>query len=521
MTTAFSSATNRGPALVTGATGYVGGRLVPRLIAEGHSVRAMGRSIEKMACRPWASHPAVELAQGDAMDLDSLTRAMAGCRAAYYLIHSMNAHKDKFAHADRVSAQNMARAAAAAGAGQIIYLSGLGDKNNENMSPHLRSRHEVEDILAEGPVPVTTLRAAMILGSGSASFEILRYLTERLPVMVTPKWVRTPCQPIAIRDVLNYLAGCLDDERALGRTLDIGGADVLTYTDIINIYAEEAGLARRRIIQVPLLTPRLSAQWIHMITPVPASIAVPLTEGMGVPVTCQNSDIQQIVPAPPLSCREAIRLALDRVSQEMVETCWSDAGAIATPEWAACGDAEYAGGTILECGYRARVSAPPEAAWKPVARIGGKTGYYAGDYLWWLRGAVDRMAGGYGLRRGRRHPSKLAVGEALDFWRVMVIEPPERLVLLAEMRMPGEALLEIRVEPAAEGAEIILRSRFLPRGLAGLAYWYVLYPFHQWIFSGMLMEMARRAGGRMIVGPERTTPKLPDTCRLGPGRRIF
>ena len=330
----------------------------------------------------------------------------------------MNPQTKDFAKTDKAAAQNMVRAAAAAGLRRIIYLGGLG-LDDPSLSDHLRSRTEVARILQSGPVPATFLRAAMILGSGSASFEILRYLVERLPVMTTPRWVRTPVQPIAIRNVLNYLQGCLEHDGVEGETFDIGGPDVLTYHRLMQIYAEEAGLRRRWILPVPVLTPRLSSYWIHLVTPVPASLAKPLTEGLKNPVVCQESRIQSIIPQTLLSCREAIRLALEKVKQQQIDTCWSDAGAPQVPEWSTCGDASYAGGTVLESGYRALLKATPEEVWKPVTGIGGDRGWYFADFLWWLRGMMDRVAGGVGLRRGRRHPDELYPGDALDFWRVL------------------------------------------------------------------------------------------------------
>ncbi|MGE0087221.1 MAG: DUF2867 domain-containing protein [Desulfococcaceae bacterium] len=505
------------PVLVTGATGYVGGRLIPLLLEKGFKVRAMGRSVEKMACRTWAGHPNTELVQGDVMDRQSLFSACKGCGAAFYLVHSMIAQKEKYAQADRISAQNMAAAAEETGLERIIYLGGLGDANHQRISPHLRSRHEVGQILQSGKVPVTVLNAAMILGSGSASFEILRYLTHRLPVMITPKWVQTPSQPIAITDVLAYLSGCLEKKETIGQTFDIGGPDVLNYKELITIFAQEAGLPPRKIIPVPFLTPHLSAIWIHLITPVPSSIAVPLTEGLAVPTACRENRIRQIIPLELTGCRAAIRRALDRILEDQVDTCWSDAGDMHAPEWSRCGDAEWAGGTILECGYRVRIQAEAEDIWPAVSRIGGENGYYFGNLLWRLRGLADRLAGGVGLRRGRRHPSKLYTGDALDFWRVLEVSEPERLLLQAEMKMPGEALLDIRILPSGRGsAQLQMLSRFLPYGLSGLVYWYVLYPFHQWIFSGMLKAMSQSIGREIISQPERFTPKLYPTCTLGP-----
>jgi uncharacterized protein YbjT (DUF2867 family) len=503
--------------LVTGATGYVGGRLIPRLVEKGYSVRAMGRSVDKMSCRPWAYDSNIEIVQGDMLDRESVKNAAAGCRVIFYLVHSMIAKGDAYADSDRIAAENMVSAAADSGAEQIIYLGGLGDVNHKNISRHLLSRHEVGEILRSGPAPVTILNAAMILGSGSASFEILRYLVERLPVMLTPKWVHTPSQPIAIDNVLGYLTGCVEHKETIGQTYDIGGPDVLNYKDLIHIFTQEAGLAPRRVFPVPVLTPHLSALWIHMVTPVPSSIAVPLTEGLSVPTTCRESRIQSIIPQKLLTCRQAISLALEHTIDHQVESCWADAGEMRPPEWAYCGDAEWAGGTILECGYRARIQADMETVWKPVRRIGGETGYYSGDFLWHIRGLIDRMIGGVGLRRGRRDPEQIRTGDALDFWRVLQANPPEKLVLLAEMKLPGDALLEISILPVSKDvSELQLLSRFLPRGLWGIIYWYGLYPFHQLIFRGMLKAMAKAAGKKLISKPERFTPKLYDSCMLPP-----
>ena len=503
------------PILVTGATGYVGGRLIPALLDAGYRVRAMGRSLEKVGCRPWAGHRRVELVQGDVLDLESLKRAASGCRAAYYLVHSMIAQKDKFVEADRRAAQNMVAAAAAAGLERLIYLGGLAEATQGPLSKHLKSRIEVADILQSGPVPTTDLRTPMILGSGSASFEILRYLVERLPVMTPPRWVHSLNQPIAIRDVIAYLIGCLEHEETIGQTYDIGGPDVLTYRDLLDIYAEEAGLPKRLILPVPVLTPTLSALWIHLISPVPASIALPLTEGLTSDAVCTENRIREVIPQQLLSCREAIRLALDLIKQQQVDSCWMDAGDLIEPEWAHCGDAEWAGGTIMNCGYRARIRATVDDVWQPVTRIGGKTGWYFGNFLWRLRGIMDRLAGGVGLRRGRRHPTEIGVGDALDFWRVLEVEPPRRLLLVAEMKTPGEALLEFQITPLANGqVELQMLSRFLPKGLFGIVYWYGLYPFHQWIFYGMLKAIAKSIDKPMASDPERFTPKLHTTCAL-------
>jgi uncharacterized protein YbjT (DUF2867 family) len=468
-----------------------------------------------MQCRPWAGHPNVDLAKGDVLDLASLEKAAQGCWAAFYLVHSMVAAPGTYTETDRQGALNMVQAAAAAGLNRIIYLGGLGKLDDPNLSEHLRSRTEVARILQSGPTPATFLRAAMILGSGSASFEILRYLVDRLPVMTTPTWVRNPVQPIAISNVLNYLQGCLEHDEVRGQTFDIGGPDILSYQELFRIYAREAGLPKRLIIPVPVLTPTLSSLWIHLVTPVPSVIARPLAEGLRNPVVCQENRIREIIPQKLLTCRETIHLALEKIKMQQVDTCWTDAGGPVPPEWVYCGDTAYAGGTILECGFRLKIAATPAEVWDRLVRIGGDHGYFFGDALWKLRGGVDRLLGGIGSRGGRRHPTELRVGEALDFWRVLEVEPEKRLKLLAEMKLPGQAILEFIIAPLGPNlVEIQELSRFLPRGLAGILYWYSIYPLHNYVFSGMLTGLAHKIGRPVVSGPERFTPKLPQTCRL-------
>jgi uncharacterized protein YbjT (DUF2867 family) len=501
------------PVLVTGATGYVGGRLVPALLEAGYMVRAMGRSLEKLACRPWGHHPKVELVKGDVLDVESLKKALSGCSAAYYLVHSMIAQKHEFVEADRKAAQNMLLAAELAGIDRIIYLGGLSEKKDGRLSKHLLSRIEVANILQSGNVPVTDLRAPMILGSGSASFEILRYLVERLPVMITPRWVRSLNQPIAIRNVVSYLMGCLEHDETIGQTYDIGGPDVLAYRELMDIYAQEAKLPKRWVIPVPVLTPTLSAYWIHLVSPVPHSIALPLTEGLSSNAVCSDKRILSIIPQKLISPRESIRIALDKIIQEQMDTCWADAGKTIAPEWAHCGDADWTGGTIMQCGHRVRINATVDEVWLPISRIGGQTGYYYADGLWWMRGLMDRLVGGVGLRRGRRHTTELRVGDALDFWRILDVAPKERLVLLAEMKIPGEALLEFKIESIGDGyTNLEMLSRFLPKGLWGMLYWYSLYPFHEKIFFGMLKAIAKAIEKPIVSGPERFTPRLHDSC---------
>jgi uncharacterized protein YbjT (DUF2867 family) len=457
----------------------------------------------------------VDLTRGDVLDLGSLKKALTGCGVAYYLVHSMIAQKHRFVEADRRAAQNMVSAAESIGIERMIYLGGLSEKKGGPLSKHLRSRIEVAEILQSGKVPVTDLRAPMILGSGSASFEILRYLVERLPVMITPRWVRSLNQPIAIRNVVNYLVGCLAHHETIGQTYDIGGPNVVAYRDLLDIYAQEAKLPKRWIIPIPVLTPTFSAYWIHLISPVPHSIALPLTEGLTSNAVCSDKRIQSIIPQKLLTPREAIRSALDKIAQEQVDTCWADAGDIVTPEWAHCGDADWAGGTIMQCGYRVRIKAVPDEVWQPISRIGGKMGWYYADDLWWLRGLMDRWFGGVGLRRGRRHPTELRVGDALDFWRVLEKETSNRLLLRAEMKVPGEALLEFKIYPVGDQyTNLQMLSRFLPKGLWGMLYWYIFYPFHEMIFFGMLKAIAKAIEKPIVSGPERFTPRLHGSCAL-------
>jgi len=478
----------QGAILVTGATGYIGGRLVPRLLDTGYRVRCLARDPRKLHSRPWANHPALELVAGSAESQTDLAGAMGGCGAAYYLIHSMMAVGRDYRKHDRRLAEVFARAAEREGIQRIIYLGGLGE-TGEGLSEHLASRREVEAALASTSVPVTVLRAAMIIGSGSASYEILRYLVERLPIMVTPRWVKTECQPIAVRNVLEYLVACLKTPATIGRTLDIGGADVMTYREIMQVMAEALGLRRRFIVPVPVLTPRLSSLWIHLVTPISHRIARPLAEGLRNRVVCRNDDAARCMPQRLLSVRESIEAALGKVSAAQIETAWSDAGAIP-------GDPDWAGGKVFVDRRSIDVAAPAHLVFRAFCRIGGENGYYAADGLWRLRGLLDRLIGGPGLRRGRRDPEALAFGEALDFWRVTAVEKDRRLELRAEMRLPGVATLCFEVMPDVGNpcrSTLVQTARFKPRGLLGLAYWYAVLPLHGPVFSGMLSGVRRFA----------------------------
>jgi len=495
------------PVAVLGATGYIGARLVPRLVEAGWRVRAVGRNPDKLRGRRWAHDSKVEVARGDALDPASLRDCLAGCRAAFYLVHSMNPDAGDFSDVDRVAANHMVAAAESVGLERIIYLGGLGE-DSESLSHHLRSRHEVGQILAQGPVPTTVFRAAMIIGSGSASFEIMRYLVERLPVMVTPRWVNTSCQPIAVRNVLHYLVACLDCPETADDTFDIGMEEVVTYQDLMRIYAEEAGLPRRLIIPVPVLTPRLSSYWIHLVTPVPAVLARPLAEGLRNPVCCRETRIRELLPQDLLDCRRAISLALEKLRLQQVESSWTDAGRVPPVEWSTGEDPDWAGGTVFRDDRRMLVDASAEQCWPALVGIGGRTGWYYANWLWSLRGWMDRLVGGPGLGRGRRDPDAVESGDALDFWRVLAVEREHRIKLVAEMKLPGEAVLELILTECTDGTtEVRQHARFRPQGLLGLLYWFAVLPFHNLVFSGMLRGIAKAADGRILEGPQR----LPGT----------
>ena len=468
--------------LVTGATGYIGGRLVPRLLEEGLRVRCLVRSARKVHGRPWGADPCVEVVEGDLSDADAVNRAMRGADAAYYLVHSMMAVGADYREEDRRLAETFRTAAEAQGVKRIVYLGGLGELG-EDLSEHLTSRRETETVLADGPIPVTILRAAMIIGSGSASFEILRYLVERLPIMVTPRWVVTECQPIAVRNVLHYLVACLRAPETIGRTLDIGGPEVLDYRALMRHMADARGLGKRWIVPVPVLTPRLSSLWIHLITPISSRIARPLTEGLRNRVVCRDDDAARLMPPKLLTVREAIDAALARPE---VETSWSDAGTIP-------GDPDWAGGHTFVDRREIRIDAPPAEAYRAVCLVGGGHGWYAADWLWRVRGAMDRVVGGPGLRRGRRDPVAVGYGEALDFWRVTDIEADRRLELRAEMKLPGEATLTFEIEDRGDHCILAQTARFQPRGLLGLAYWYAVLPLHGFVFRGMLNGIRKEA----------------------------
>jgi uncharacterized protein YbjT (DUF2867 family) len=471
--------------LLTGATGYVGGRLLRLFEAEGLRVRCL---LRRPALFPSDRPPTTELVGGDVGDPASVEAAMRGITTAYYLVHSMGA-ADDFEVRDRRAAEVFGAAAAAAGVRRIVYLGGLGEERDE-LSAHLRSRHEVGRILRASGVPVVEFRASIIIGSGSLSFEMIRALVERLPAMITPRWVSVLAQPIGIEDVLRYLRGALDLELHESRIYEIGGPDRVSYGDLMVEYARQRGL-RRFLIPVPVLTPRLSSLWLGLVTPLYARVGRKLIDSICHPtLVADPAPAQRDFAIRPIGVREEIARALANEDREFAATRWSDAlsSAGAPREW---GGARF--GNRLVDSRSVHVAVSPAAAFAPIRRIGGATGWYWGDWLWRLRGFVDLVAGGVGMRRGRRDSERLAAGDALDWWRVETIEPDRRLRLVAEMKLPGRAWLEFEVTPDGDGAKIRQTAIFDPVGLAGLAYWYGIFPLHELVFARMLRGIAQAA----------------------------
>ncbi len=476
--------------VVLGASGYVGGRLVSKLLEEGHQVVATSREPAKLGAMSWADQ--VEIRPIDLLDEQTISEAIVGCDAAYYLVHAMGGGEG-FAARDRAAALNLVAASHDSDLEQIIYLSGLGDESTE-LSEHLASRQEVGQILAAGTVPVTELRAAIVIGSGSLSFEMLRYLTEVLPVMITPRWVRTKCQPIAIADVLHYLVAVLGHPRSADRILEIGGPDVLTYEEMIRTYARVAGLKPRTIIPVPVLSPGLSGRWIGLVTPLSSVTSEELVQSLRNEVIIVDRPISDVVDHDPMSFEDSVRRALERVKSSQVPTRWSP------QDWRPAqplpSDPDYAKGTVLVDLREIESCATPEDLFWAFGRVGGATGYYSAPWAWQIRGLIDQVLGGAGLRRGRRHPEEVRQGEPLDFWRVVEVRPNEHLTLKAEMRVPGEAWLERDIEERDDRACLIQRATFAPRGLFGRLYWYSLVPFHGVVFPQMARGIVSAAEER-------------------------
>jgi uncharacterized protein YbjT (DUF2867 family) len=472
--------------LLTGATGYVGGRLLPLLENGEWQVRCLARDPVRLRGRV---KPATEVVAGDLLERTGLDDAMKGVDVAYYLVHSMGA-TGNFEDQDRLAAQNFGAAAKAAGVKRIIYLGGLGE-DSDSLSPHLRSRHEVGDQLRAAGVPVIEFRASIIIGSGSLSFEMIRALVERLPVMVTPRWVRVRAQPIFINDILEYLlAAARLPVASLTAICEVGGPDVVSYEELMREYARQRGL-RRWMIPVPVLTPRLSSLWLGLVTPLYARVGRKLIDSIRHPTVVRDTTARECFSIEPVGIQAAIRLALRNEDRECAQTRWSDAVS-------AAGAPRHWGGVRL--GNRlvdtrsVKVPVSPDRAFRPIAAIGGDTGWYYANWLWTIRGWMDLLVGGVGMRRGRRLAAELRVGETVDCWRVEAFEPPHRLLLRAEMKLPGRAWLEFKVEPDGDGSLIRQTATFDPAGLWGLLYWYGIWPLHELVFRGMLRGVADRAG---------------------------
>lgn len=469
--------------LLTGATGYVGGRLLEELERRAVPVRCLVRRPEFLSGRVGTSTSVV---RGDCLEPESLAPALRDVGTAFYLVHSMGS-AGSFEERDRRAALHFGAAARSAGVRRIIYLGGLGETGGA-LSPHLKSRQETGDALRSSGVPVIELRASIILGSGSLSFELIRALVERLPVMICPSWVRTRAQPIHVQDVIDYLLAAIDLPGTESRLFEIGGTDQVSYQEIMREYARQRGL-RRVFMPVPVLTPYLSSLWLGLTTPVYARVGRKLIESIRNPTVVRDDAALRTFDIRPVGLSEAIARAMRNEDRRFAATRWTDAisSAGAPPSW---GGVKF-GARIVDS-RSLRVAASAETAFAPIRRIGGETGWYYANWLWRLRGFADLLVGGVGLRRGRRDPEQLNVGDALDFWRVEAYEPDRLLRLAAETRLPGRAWLEYEVRPDAEGSVIHQTAVFDPIGLSGLIYWYGIYPLHARIFRGMLREIARR-----------------------------
>jgi uncharacterized protein YbjT (DUF2867 family) len=474
--------------LVTGATGYIGGRLVPRLLEAGRQVRCFVRDPGRLRGHAWSEM--VEITAGDAQDTASLQEALRGISTAYYLIHGMQGSRAD-AGRDLQAAWNFASAAEKAGLNRIIYFGELVDPADD-LSPYLRSRNETGHVLRQGGVPVTEFRAGMVVGSGSALFEMIRYTAERQPVLLCPKWFFSMAQPIGIRNVLDYLCAALETPESIGKLIEIGGATRLTYAQMLMAYASERGL-KRVLIRLPVNAPRFSAYWVHMLTPVHWRVLLPLIEGLHSQAVVHYEIARVLFPGiQPMDFQAALRLALGRVANETVETSWSDALVLTQGD-----NRPYslttAEGMMLER-RRLVLDLPPGPVFRAYTGLGGERGWLYLNWTWLIRGWMDKLVGGVGLRRGRRNPDEIRPGEALDFWRVEAVEPERLMRLRAEMKVPGRAWLEFQSVPQPDGKTLLTQTAyFAPRGLAGFLYWYLLYPIHGFIFSGLIRKVAERA----------------------------
>jgi uncharacterized protein YbjT (DUF2867 family) len=482
--------------LVTGATGYIGGRLVPRLLEAGFQVRVIVRDAEKLNEVPWFSQ--VEILQGDLLNKADVLTATKNIDVLYYLVHAMGQHGD-FESKELLGATNVAEAAKENKLSRIVYLGGLHPRA-EKLSKHLRSRKEVGEILLASGVPTVAFQAGVIIGSGSTSFEMIRHLTDVLPVMTAPKWVGNKIQPIAVRDVLYYLVKAAELPASVNRTLDIGGPEVLKYSEMMNGYALEAGMKERAILRLPVLTPYLASQWVNLVTPIPRSLAVPIIASLQHDCIMNEHDIDSIIPPPEgglTSYRRSVHLALGKMKEGDIETSWQNSSVEGAPSDPLPSDPEWTGHRVYLDIKERECAAPVEDLWAIIEGIGGDNGWYSLPIAWAARGFADKLVGGVGLRRGRIHPEKLRVGEAVDFWRVERIDHGSFLRLRAEMKLPGLAWLELSATAKEDGtSHYTQRAIFFPRGLAGRLYWFSIIPLHGIVFNGMANRIVAAAVNR-------------------------
>jgi uncharacterized protein YbjT (DUF2867 family) len=474
--------------LITGATGYVGGRLAVRLLDAGYHIRCLVRDASRLRGRPWFKR--VEIVEGDALIPETLDRALKDVSVAYYLIHGMQGNIAS-AERDMNAARNFSEAAGRANIERIIYLGELVDPA-ANLSPYLRSRHETGSILRHGRVPVTEFRAGMIVGSGSVLFEMIRYLSEREPLLICPAWFYSTAQPIAIRDVLSYLIAALETDESIGRIIEIGGPTRLMYAEMVIRYAKERGL-RRVLIRTPFNLPRLSAYWVHMVTPIHWRVILPLIEGLRAELIVHDDVARRVFPnIKPIDFQTAVHLALGRIQRDNVETSWSDALVTAMGD-----NKPYAfkveEGMMMES-RSLLLDLSTDAVFRAYTGIGGTRGWLYMDWAWAIRGWMDKAIGGVGIRRGRRHPDEIRTGDSLDFWRVEAVEQDQLLRLRAEMKVPGQAWLQFESIPAEDGKTLFTETAYYaPRGFWGFVYWYAMWPFHAFLFDGLIRRLASRA----------------------------